>query len=109
MPDGRVLLDLIRKRADQRILFSQHAVAQMSRPERMITPIEIRKVISTGEIIEDYPGHRRGPCCLVYARVSRGRNLHVVVTTEKIPPRVITVYEPKPPYWVTPRQRRRAR
>lgn len=77
--------------------------------EENISLQNIHEVITNGEIIEDYPAHRRGPCCLIYARISSGRDLHLVITTEKIPPRVITVYEPKPPYWLTPRGRRSKR
>ena len=69
----------------------------------------ILEVIKTGEIIEDYPSHRRGPCCLLHATISSGRNLHLVITTEKMPARIITVYEPRQPYWITPRERRRKR
>ncbi len=74
--------------------------------EENISLQDIHEVIANGEVIEDYPAHRRGACCLIHARVSRGRNLHLVITTEKIPPRVITVYEPRQPYWITPRERR---
>jgi len=77
--------------------------------EEDISLQDIHEVIVNGEIIEDYPTHRRGPCCLIHARVSSGRNLHLVATTERIPPRIITVYEPKHPYWLTPRERRKER
>lgn len=75
--------------------------------EEDISLQEIRQAIEYGEIIEDYPEHRRGPCCLINSRVSNNRNIHLVITVEKIPPRVITVYEPKEPYWITPEQRRK--
>lgn len=75
--------------------------------EEGITMQEIRQAIMSGEIIEDYPEHRRGPCCLVCGRTAGGRDIHVVITNERVPPRIITVYEPKPPHWLTPRERRR--
>jgi hypothetical protein len=99
MPDGKVLLDLIRKRADQRILFSQHAVAQMSRPERMITPIEIPKVISTGEIIEDYPQDPRGHSCLLLGRGDGDRAIHLVCSPKDDYLAVITAYLPTEEQW----------
>jgi hypothetical protein len=99
MPDGKVLLDLIRKRADQRILFSQHAVAQMSRPERMITPIEIRKVISTGEIIEDYPQDPRGHSCLLLGGGDGDRAIHLVCSPKDDFLAVITAYLPTEEQW----------
>ena len=75
--------------------------------EEDISIEEIHQAIEYGEIIEDYPQHRRGPCCLINSRVSNSRNIHLVITTDKVPPRVITVYEPKKPYWITPEQRRK--
>ena len=48
-------LALIRERARERLLFLPHAPGQMSRPDRMIAPAEVRAVIDKGEIIEDYP------------------------------------------------------
>ncbi|MDQ3918414.1 MAG: DUF4258 domain-containing protein [Acidobacteriota bacterium] len=35
----------------------------MSRPDRLITTAEIRRVIERGEIIEDYPEDVRGHSC----------------------------------------------
>ena len=77
--------------------------------EEDISIQEIHQAIEYGKIIEDYPGHRRGPCCLINSSVSNSRNIHLVITTEKVPPRIITVYEPKEPYWITPEQRRKGR
>ena len=68
---------------------------------------EIREAIVDGMILEDYPEHQRGPCCLLYGRTGAGRDLHVVVTTGVSPVVVITVYEPRPPYWTTPQERGR--
>ena len=65
MDDYERLLALIRKGASQRILFSQHAVRQMARPDRLISTTEIRMVLEQGEIIEDYPEDRRGHNCLI--------------------------------------------
>ena len=70
-----------------------------------ITTAEIREAILNGSILEDYPEHRRGPCCLIHGKTESGRDLHLVVTKERAPVRVITVYVPQPPRWVTPLQR----
>jgi hypothetical protein len=66
---------------------------------------DIREALVSGIILEDYPEHQRGPCCLMYGRTKAGRNLHVVVSKDATPVVVITVYEPRPPYWTTPRER----
>ena len=98
--------EVIRKAVTQYgLMMTAHADVEAR--EEDISLQDIHEAIRNAEIIEDYPTHKRGPCCLIYGRVSSGRDLHLVITTEKIPPRVITVYEPRQPYWVTPRQRRR--
>jgi hypothetical protein len=61
-------LDIIQDKASQRILFSQHALRQMSRPDRMISTTEIRIVLDKGEIIEDYPEDPRGHSCLLLGK-----------------------------------------
>ncbi len=47
-------LEVIQYRARQHLLFLSHAINQMSRTDRMISPTDVRQVISTGEIVEDY-------------------------------------------------------
>ena len=51
--------------ARRKILFLPHAVRQMSRPDRMITGQDVRRVVMDGEIIEDYPEDVRGQSCLL--------------------------------------------
>jgi len=65
----------------------------------------VREVLLDCRVIENYPDHQRGPCCLVCGRTSPGRFLHVVCTTALDVIVIITVYEPKPPKWVTPFER----
>lgn len=40
--------------ARKKIVFLLHAIRQMSRPDRMITGLDVRRVVLRGEIIEDY-------------------------------------------------------
>lgn len=82
---------------------TQHAHEEMV--AEGITLQEVFEVLAQGEILENYPEHRRGPCCLVSGLTSQGRPLHVVCTTAQPLLIVITVYEPKPPKWITPTQR----
>jgi len=49
------IADQIKHAAAKRLLFLPHAVRQMARPERMMTPGEVRTIIEHGELIEDYP------------------------------------------------------
>jgi len=65
----------------------------------------VREVLRACQVIENYPDHQRGPCCLVCGRMASGRFVHIVCTTSLDVIVIITVYEPKPPKWVTPFQR----
>lgn len=82
---------------------TQHAHEEMVAEE--ITLQEVFEALARGEILENYPEHRRGPCCLVSGFTGRGRPLHVVCTTAQPLLIVITVYEPKPPQWTSPTRR----
>ena len=66
---------------------------------------EVLEAIATGVVLEDYPAHRRGPCCLLSGETRAGRPLHIVCTTELPAVVLVTIYEPKPPKWETPRRR----
>ena len=52
---SRGIVEQVKHAAARRLLFLPHAVRQMARPERMITPSEVRAIIERGEVIEDYP------------------------------------------------------
>jgi len=73
--------------------------------EENISLEEIREVLLDATFVENYPEHRRGSCCLIGKRTSRGRYVHVVCTTTLERAIIITVYEPRPPKWVAPFQR----
>jgi len=83
---------------------SVHAHNEMA--EEHILYDEICEVLLNGKIIENYPDHQRGPCCLVCGKTVYRRFLHIVCTTSLEVIIIITVYEPKPPKWITPFQRR---
>ncbi len=83
---------------------TQHAQQEMVEEE--ITLDEVLTALQRGEVLEHYPQHRRGACCLVSGQTSLGRPLHIVCTTAQPLLILITVYEPRPPKWVTPRKRK---
>jgi uncharacterized protein DUF4258 len=89
--------------ATGRIRVTQHAAEEMAEEE--IGVDEVLQAIRSAEILEYYPEHRRGACCLLNCRTKAGRFLHVVCTTAQPVVVLITIYEPKPPKWVTPRSR----
>lgn len=102
--DLETLLERIRAQAPtEKVRITQHAQQEMV--EEDIVFDEVLEAIATGKILEDYPEHRRGACCLLSGFTGSGRPLHIVGTTAQTVLIIITVYEPKPPRWVTPTQR----
>ena len=99
MRSRKELLSLVRERAAQRILYLPHAAKQMMRPDRMISPFEIRGVIDGGEIIEDYPDDVRGHSCLMLGRGDAERPLHVVCAPKEDYLGIITAYIPTVENW----------
>ncbi len=83
---------------------TQHAQQEMVEEEIWLD--EVLEAIESGEILEDYPGHRRGACCLLGGTTRQGRPVHLVCTSAQPLLILITAYEPRPPKWVTPRKRR---
>lgn len=84
---------------------TRHAHEEMVEEEIGIE--DVLAAIRRSEILEHYPEHRRGSCCLLIGVTETGRPLHLVCTTAQQVLVLITVYEPKPPMWVTPTQRGR--
>jgi hypothetical protein len=100
------LLENIRRQAaTENIRITQHAQQEMTEEE--IALDDILQAIATAQILEDYPEHKRGACCLLNGFTPRGRFIHVVCTTAHSVLIIITTYEPQPPKWVTPTQRGR--
>lgn len=84
---------------------TRHALGEMT--NRRILLEELTAAIANGEILENYPEHQRGPCCLVNGTTAAGSPLHVVCTTAQPTLIIITVYEPRMPKWKSPRERNR--
>jgi hypothetical protein len=63
--------------------------------------------LAAGGLLENYPEHKRGACALFVGVARDGRPIHIVCATDNPVLIVITVYEPKPPKWLTPAQRNR--
>ncbi|MGB3635486.1 MAG: DUF4258 domain-containing protein [Rubrobacteraceae bacterium] len=86
---------------------SLHAVQE--RIEDGISTEQLEQALSSGQILENYPEAERGACCLVGGSTSEGRPVHVVCTTTLETMVIITVYEPKLPWWETPARRSQRR
>ena len=91
------------------VLFGPHALDAMEQEVPRFTVEAVYEGLRTGQILENYPEATRGPCCLVNGETKPGRPIHVVCTTARTPLFIITVYEPKPPKFITPSQRGRRR
>ena len=76
-----------------------HAIRQMSRPERLITSSEIRRVIESGEVIEDYPEDARGHSCLILGFGDEMRPIHIVCSPKDEYLALITAYLPDEDEW----------
>ena len=99
------LLQLRRCVRNEKFEISLHALKEAHEEE--IDLEDIGNAILRGEIIEDYPGDPRGASCLVLG-FSRKRPIHVVCAM--LPTgwaRIITVYIPRLPKWLNPRERRK--
>jgi hypothetical protein len=89
----------VRQAALIRILFLPHAIRQMLRPDRMITPSEVRRVVEEGEVVEDYPEDPRGHSCLLLGLGDGRRPVHVVCAPKAEYLAIITAYLPDPSGW----------
>ncbi|MCB2263644.1 MAG: DUF4258 domain-containing protein [Candidatus Thiosymbion ectosymbiont of Robbea hypermnestra] len=91
----------LRQQAEEELMrITVHAHQEMV--EEHISLDDVVSVLLQATVVENYPEHRRGACCLVCGQNRTGRYLHVVCTTALDPAIIITVYEPKLPKWVDP-------
>ena len=93
------IVQRVRQAAIKKILFLPHAIDQMNRPERLITPMEIHEVVEHGYAIEDYPKDSRGHSCLMMANTSSERVVHVVCSPKEDYLAIITAYLPSVEEW----------
>jgi hypothetical protein len=98
--------DIRAKIAGDLFEFSKHAVDQANL--RGISVSEVREAVAVAEVIEDYPGDRYGPSCLLLGFTTTGRPLHVQCSYPSRPlVKLITLYEPDPDQWTDLRTRKR--
>src|SRR5262245_56597017 len=100
-------LDVVREAARKRLLFLPHAIDQMNRLERMISSGEVREVIFSGQLIEDYPEDLRGHSCLLSGLTYLNRIIHAVCSPKDAYLAIISTYVPDPDRWEENFSRRR--
>ena len=99
MDNAEATLEKIKRAARRRILFLPHAIRQMTRPDRMIGTGDIRLVIATGEVIEDYPNDTRGHSCLMMGFDDEENPIHILCAPRGDYLAVITAYRPSRLEW----------
>jgi len=83
--------------------FSEHAVTQGI----SILVQELREVVQTAEILEDYPNDKYGQSVLILEFTSQQRPLHMQCSYPSCPlVKIITLYQPDPRKWINHRTRR---
>jgi hypothetical protein len=103
--DATAVIQWIRAQAVvENLRITQHAQQEMA--EEDIVLDDVLGAVAVGEVLENYPDHKRGPCCLINGVTHSHRALHIDCTSSGQRLIIITVYEPMPPKWITPRQRR---
>jgi len=103
-------VEAIAERLSQQAATGQFRVTAHAHQEMVEDDVQLDDVVDVlrrATVIENYPDHRRGPCCLVCGEDHSGRHLHVVCTTALDLAVIITVYEPTLPKWETPFRRGR--
>jgi len=79
-------------------VLSRHAFRRIV--ERDITEVEIREVGRNAVMLEDYPGDKYSPSCLLLGLTARERPLHIHVSrAEGEVTRIVTIYEPDLDDW----------
>lgn len=97
-------LELIRNKiVREEYELTLHAIRR--RIERKISTKDIEHVITTGEIIEEYPEDKPFPSCLILGKTKNNKPLHVICAIAPIV-KIITVYEPAEDEWVNYKTRK---
>jgi hypothetical protein len=105
--DLKTILTAIQVQATaNEIRVTQHAQQEMV--EEKISLDNVFQVIAGAQILENYPNHQRGACCLLYAIDQEGRDIHIVCTTGQNRLIIVTVYLALPPKWLSPTLRNKS-
>ena len=96
LTDRIAILKSIQSQASvQNLRVTLHAQQEMI--DENIKIADIYQAIQTGRILENYPEHQRGACCLLNGEDEQGRDIHIVCTTSRDILIIITAYLPLPP------------
>ena len=93
------LLAEVMKAYKEKVLFTSHALDQMSLSERMISKQDMYEAIESDEIIEDYPEDPRGHSCLIVGETKGRWTIHVVCAAKQDYLAIVTAYVPSLIEW----------
>lgn len=89
----KVQIEEIKELCNQgKIRWSMHGLERMQ--ERDISRTDVKKCLTNGEIIEDYPNDYPHPSCLVFGNTVNNNVIHVVVGNDGEYIYIITAYFP---------------
>jgi Domain of unknown function (DUF4258) len=89
---------------DDWYIMTTHAKQRMGL--RRVTDADVKVVVTTGDVIEEYPNAQPFPKCLLMAHVS-GQPLYVVCAFDGRYAYIITVHRYDPEEWADPWTRKR--
>jgi hypothetical protein len=92
-------IDQIKQAAKKKIIYTFHALDEMNAEDEMIMTEDVRFVVLNGEVIEDYPGDKRGRSCLMLGIPDNRRPVHVVCAPKEEYLAIITAYIPTLEKW----------
>ena len=106
--DAEAIVGRIRQQSSSELVrVTMHAHQEML--DENIVLEDVLGALREAKMVENYPSHKRGPCCLLCGRSRSGKYLHIVCTSSLEVAIIITVYEPMLPKWITPFERGKAR
>ncbi|OQY53721.1 MAG: hypothetical protein B6245_22490 [Desulfobacteraceae bacterium 4572_88] len=102
------LQNIIKAIQTSQVRISDHAREEAKADSFLLN--EIFFSVYNGEIIEDYPGDKPYPSCLIYGSTESGKFVHSVwaYNSEIQKAVLITVYEPDPKRWIDLKKRKTA-
>jgi len=100
--DMKDIADLCKTRA---LRWTNHILERIFR--RGINTSDIKNVLISGEIIEQYPTDYPHPSCLILGYTAAGNALHVVCGSNGVELWLITAYFPDPTEWSADYRQRR--
>lgn len=101
------IVAIVQAISSKRLRITAHAHKEAA--EDQLKFKEIYQSVEDGQMIEDYPGDKPYPSCLIFGTTMNGKPIHSVwaYNVETQYAVLITVYHPDPERWIDFRERRK--